>query len=228
MPPLRRHQLALVTADGWKDVLRRVWSAPINEGLSHWAAQGLPVVITRQLPRPTNTTGRIALGVCLPETWGRQRVALQLMPSQLSMFTEFPTLTASLGALPAVERKAVRDLAASLAARDLQARVYGSVGWQALTGLPYLHDQSDIDLWLAVDDEHAADAAVGLLQQVAGIRRRVDGELVFPDGSAVAWREWAAWRQGRCQRLLVKHLLGQELRDEWVGEERQLQRETAT
>jgi len=219
MPPLRRHQLALVTADGWKDVLRRAWNAPINAGLSHWAAQGLPVVVTRQLPPPTNTTGRIALGVSLPETWGRQRVALQLMPSQLSMFTEFPTLTASLGVLPAVERKAVRDLAASLAARDLQARVYGSVGWQALTGLPYLHDQSDIDLWLAVDDEHAADAAVELLQQVAGIRRRVDGELVFRDGTAVAWREWAAWRQGRCQRLLAKHLYGHELRQGVTGGE---------
>ncbi|MDO9479716.1 MAG: malonate decarboxylase holo-[acyl-carrier-protein] synthase [Hydrogenophaga sp.] len=228
MPPLRRHQLAFVTADGWKNVLARTWGEPIKAGLTHWAAQGLPVVVTRQLPARANTAGRIALGVCLPETWERQRVALQLMPKQLSMFTEFPPLTASLGALSALERKAMRHLAASLAANHLQARVYGSVGWQTVTGLPYLHDHSDIDLWLAVKDAHAADTAVHFLQQVEGLKRRVDGELVFPDGAAVAWREWAAWRQGRCQRLLVKHLLGQELRDAMVCDKRQLQWEMAT
>lgn len=228
MPPLRRHQLAFVTADGWKDVLARKWGEPVKAGLAHWAAQGLPVVVTRQLPTGANTSGRIALGVCLPETWGRQRVALQLTPRQLSMFTEFPPLTASLGALSALERKAMRHLAASLAANHLQARVYGSVGWQTVTGLPYLHDHSDIDLWLAVRDAQAADTAVGLLQQVAFLKRRVDGELVFPDGTAVAWREWAAWRQGRCKRLLVKHLHGQALREDVVGDERHLQWETAT
>lgn len=228
MPPLRRHQLAFVTADGWKHVLARTWSEPVQAGLAHWAAQGLPVVVTRQLPTRANPSGRIALGVCLPETWGRQRVALQLKPNQLSMFTEFPSLTASLGALSAVQRKAMRHLATSLAANHLQAQVYGSVGWQTVTGLPYLHDHSDIDLWLAVKDAHTADTAVGLLQQVEGLKRRVDGELVFPDGSAVAWREWDAWRRGRCKRLLVKHLLGQELREDMVDTERQRPWETAT
>jgi phosphoribosyl-dephospho-CoA transferase len=37
---------------------------------------------------------------------------------------------------------------------------------------------------------------------------RLDGELVFPDGAAVAWREWHACRGGRTRRLLVKRLDG--------------------
>ena len=37
---------------------------------------------------------------------------------------------------------------------------------------------------------------------------RLDGELLFPDGAAIAWREWQAWRQGRAPQVLVKRLRG--------------------
>ena len=37
---------------------------------------------------------------------------------------------------------------------------------------------------------------------------RLDGELRFPDGAAVAWREWEAWRAGRSRAVLVKRLDG--------------------
>ena len=40
---------------------------------------------------------------------------------------------------------------------------------------------------------------------------RVDGELVFTDGMATAWREWRTWRAGRCSSLLVKRLDGADL-----------------
>ena len=36
----------------------------------------------------------------------------------------------------------------------------------------------------------------------------LDGELVFPDGRAVAWREWQPWREQRVDRILVKRLQG--------------------
>jgi phosphoribosyl-dephospho-CoA transferase len=32
----------------------------------------------------------------------------------------------------------------------------------------------------------------------------LDGELMFSGGTAVAWREWLAWRTGRVKGLLVK------------------------
>jgi len=37
---------------------------------------------------------------------------------------------------------------------------------------------------------------------------RLDGELVFPDGAAIAWREWVAHREGRAAQVLVKRLRG--------------------
>jgi hypothetical protein len=33
---------------------------------------------------------------------------------------------------------------------------------------------------------------------------RVDGELAFPDGSAIAWREYLQWTERKVDRMLVK------------------------
>jgi phosphoribosyl-dephospho-CoA transferase len=59
-----------------------------------------------------------------------------------------------------------------------------------------------------VDETEQADAAVAALQRCGSDSLRLDGELMFADGGAVAWREWAAWRTGRCRTLLVKRLHG--------------------
>ena len=47
-----------------------------------------------------------------------------------------------------------------------------------------------------------------MLQSFGAARPRLDGELVFDDGAAVAWREWIEWRAGRARAVLVKRLHG--------------------
>jgi phosphoribosyl-dephospho-CoA transferase len=88
------------------------------------------------------------------------------------------------------------------------ARVFGSHGWQALSGLDHLHPGSDLDLWVSVDDAAHADAVTRLLQSFAASSPRLDGEIVFGDGTAVAWREWADWRSGRARAVMVRGLTG--------------------
>jgi len=105
-------------------------------------------------------------------------------------------------------RSAWRDLCAGLHAVGAAPRVYGSYGWQLLTGLDHVRAGSDIDLWLPVADAEHADAVAGRLQRFEADGPRLDGELVFGDGAAVAWREWLAWRVGRVNGLLVKTLDG--------------------
>lgn len=218
MVPLRRHRLVHVTAPGWAQVLDQPWDTEARAGLGHWAAHGLPLVVTCQTlcaARTAAAAQSVALGLCLPATWGRRRIALQLAPEQLGAWSEFPTLDEAAPQLSAPEAQALHGLAAALAGHGLVARVYGSLGWQGLSGLPYLHAHSDIDLWLAVATVAQADRAAQLLEGLAPTGRRIDGELVFADGSAVAWREWQAWRAGRCRSLLVKHLHGHGLRSDW-------------
>lgn len=204
--PLRRHQLAHLCADAWTQVLAREWDAEARACLDHWASHRLPLVVTRQAA--TGDAAGIALGLPAPTAWGRRRLALQVPRTAIVCFGEFPRAAQVRSLLPRHAQPAWRALTASLAACRAPARVYGSHGWQQLSGLRYLRPGSDVDLWIAVDDAAHADTVASLLQGFAARRPRLDGELVFDDGSAVHWREWLAWRSGQAHGVLVKRLNG--------------------
>jgi phosphoribosyl-dephospho-CoA transferase len=219
MPPLHRHQLAHLSAAGWQALLAQAWDADALACLQHWATHALPLVVTCQPAArlqpwaplvpvvPVAPVAPVALGLAAPPAWPRRRLALQVLPAHIAWFDEFPTLAQALPLLARDSRAALKALQAALQGMEVRARVYGSAGWQQLTGLRYLHDHSDLDLWLGVADAQQADQVVGLLQ-ACHTPMRMDGELLFPHGGAVAWREWAAWRAGRCRSMLVKRLHG--------------------
>ena len=204
---LRRHQLVRLNERGWAAVRALAWDAEARACLNFWAAERLPLVVTQQPARlPNLTNGPIALGLAAPLRWNRRRLAMQVPMSGILFFDEFPK-AATIGALlPPPLRSAW-----ALLAKAVDARVYGSFGWQQMTGLAYLHADSDLDLCVSVDDAAAADRAAAVLSQAAFTRPRIDGELVFPDGRAVAWREWLPWREQRVDRILVKRLQGVEM-----------------
>lgn len=212
MPPLRRHQLADLNTAGWREILDRDWDAASRACLQHWADYTLPLVVTRQAPPSPERHEHIWLGLATPTCWGRRPLALQAAPAHVASLREFPALAQVLQELPRGAQAPLRQLDAALHAQGCRAHAYGSAGWQQLTRLAYLHDRSDLDLWLAIDNAEQADTVTGLLHQCASTMR-LDGELMFPDGSAVAWREWAAWRAGRCRQVLVKRLHGATLED---------------
>ena len=218
MVALRRHQLVRLNAAGWGALQERPWDDAARDCLVHWAAHHLPLVVTQQ--RDGLSDGRLALGLPAPLQWQRRRFALQASLCDVSYFDEFPAAAEVTLLLPAAVRAAWRVLVRELEAFDAAPRVYGSVGWQRLTGLAYLHAASDIDLRLSVADAAAADAVAACLNDAAFTAPRIDGELVFADGSAVAWREWLAWRAQRVDRVLVKRLHGvaMEAGDTWLRE----------
>jgi len=187
---LRRHELVRLTAAGWRRAAAQHNGADAAACFAHWAVSDLPAVVATQ----ACVSGHwVSLGVPAPTTWGRQRYALRIDPDDirrdLDAFPEPAQCGFTLGReLPGI-------------------RVHGSFGWERLTGLPYVHHGSDIDLTVPVADAAEADTAVGILEQgVPG--RRVDGELAFPNGPAVAWREWQAWRAGRACSILVRRARG--------------------
>jgi len=218
MLALRRHQLVRLNDTGWAALRERTWDDTARACLAHWEAHGLPLVVTQQ--RAGLPEDHIALGLPAPTQWQRRRLALQVPERGVLYFDEFPAAAAIAGLLPPPIRSAWLNLAKALEDLATAPRVYGSFGWQRLTGLPYLHAGSDLDLKLMVSDAETADRVVAVMSAPAFTRPRLDGELVFPDGSAVAWREWDAWRTRRADRVLVKRLHGvaMETNNTWLGE----------
>lgn len=203
MTALHRHQIARLSAAGWQRLLDRDWDAEAQECLGHWAEQGLPLVVTRQ-----GADEALAMGLCAPRRWSHRRLALRVARTDVLYFDEFPRLDQIVMQLPPNARPPARHLALALRASGATARVYGSHGWQHLTGLPHVRDGSDLDVWVGVSSAEQADAVAAALNAFTSLSRRLDGELVFDGDAAVAWREWLAWRRGGAQALLVKRLHG--------------------
>lgn len=231
----QRQRLVWLAPGAWAELLAqrpssaavgRVLDAMAFACLEHWARHDLPLVVTRQ---PAAERAHVvladaladacagpalALGLPAPACWERRRLALRVPADGVVRFGDFPPAEAIAPLLPAPTRAAWLELSAGLDALGVVARVYGSHGWQQLTGLSYLHAGSDLDLLLALCSPGQADAAAALLAATvadAATRAalpRLDGELVFANGTAVAWREWAGWRAGRTARLLVRRRHG--------------------
>ncbi|WP_157900126.1 malonate decarboxylase holo-[acyl-carrier-protein] synthase [Rhodoferax koreensis] len=208
MLQLERNSLVWPTPAGW-DALRTqaLQDATTQAIVGHWHGERLPLVVSRQ--PPGRARDLIALGLPAPLQWNRRRLAFALPAAQLAYSGRFPRL-AEAAAHHRWRRAALaleHALGEALGHGTGAVQVYGSYGWQCLTGLRYLREGSDLDLRIAVPDVAAAAAVVDLLA-AQRLPCRIDGELVFPDGQAVAWREMAQLFEGEVCQVLSKRLDG--------------------
>lgn len=213
MRSLHRHSLAVLSGEGWSQVLCSAWEPSAFQCVAYWARHGLPLVVTSQsVLVEGNTDQYLSLGLAAPQRWKRQRLSLIVPRQAVLRFEEFPLIDGVASLLAPEALDSWRRLCCSLAEHGLVARVYGSYGWQELSGLEHVREGSDLDIWVQVANPAQADLAASLLQ---GFHHeavpRLDGELVFGDGRAVAWREWIAWREGRHSSMLMKSIMGPSL-----------------
>lgn len=215
MRSIRRHQLACLSEAGWARAAEQAGSAEASLCLRHWSDHGLPVVVTRQRCQAAPDDSRVSVGIAAPLLWGRLRLPLVVERTDIAYFDEFPEAKLACRLLPRDCRAPWQGLFQTLSSAGLRCRVFGSFGWQLLTDLEYLHPGSDVDLLVVVGGAEEADVAAHLLfrhgQQ--GLMPRIDGELVFGNGSAVSWREWLSWRSGKTASILVKSAFGVALAD---------------
>lgn len=152
----------------------------------------------------------VPVGVPLPTADGKRRVALLLPPGGVLQRSSPPLLRAIGRIADPGWRPTVVSLLALGARSGVEPAVFGSLLWQHLTGLAYLSPHSDLDLLWPVP---AAFDLFALVISIAEVQRdaplRIDGEVIFPDGSAVNWRElWNAhWAADRAT-VLAKSMEG--------------------
>ncbi|WP_122822031.1 malonate decarboxylase holo-[acyl-carrier-protein] synthase, partial [Burkholderia pseudomallei] len=90
----------------------------------------------------------VPLGLPLPPSAGKRRVALAAAREQIDSACALPTLADVGRQAPPAWRPTLARLRALADAHRVDCRVFGSLAWQTLTGLRYLSDESDLDVLL--------------------------------------------------------------------------------
>ena len=170
-----------------------------------WIALGRPLVVTRQSP----AAGAISLGLALPPAYATRRLACTLSRHAVQGHRGPLSIEEVTPVLCVNDRRALRNLAGELATLGFTVGVYGSSAWQCLSGLAYRHDASDIDVVCDAGSPaltgRELEACLRALDTAAHeARSRLDGEIRFADGRAVAWRELAQARIAPTGVVLAK------------------------
>jgi phosphoribosyl-dephospho-CoA transferase len=194
-----RHELVWLTASGWEAAQARALPAQ-QASIAQWRRHGWPAIVRRS--DPALAPGQVGLGIALPPAADgtKGRVALTACVADIARRTPPLTLADAAKAAPPRWRTLLGALAAE--SGGLPIRVYGSLAMQAITGQDYLTDRSDIDLLFAPASHGELAAGIALLARY-GALLPLDGEIVFPSGDAVAWKEWLQAAPAQA-RVLVK------------------------
>lgn len=205
---LERHMLVWLSEPGWLAVLRAAQPRH-RAALTLWQGQDWPAVVRRfdLDARPDE----VCLGLPLPpdqDTGEKVRIALRAQAMEISRTSPAVELRSALRcagpwreALAALEREA----------EHLHLRIYGSMAMQALTGLLYLTPASDIDILFHPRSQEELHDGVALLSRHAA-HAPLDGEIVFPGGQAVSWKEWRMAMDNPA-KVIVKELHAVRLAD---------------
>ena len=185
---LPRHQLVRIRPTAWTALLA---SRPELGGeplLGGWAERGWPLIVRRALP--DEPQAGLPLGLPLPPSAGKRRIAVQVRHGDIVSVAPLPNLADAMASAPPDWQACLRELITVGARHDVQPRVFGSLAWQHLTGLTYLGPSSDLDLIWPLPRRDRIGALLEELAQVeARAPMRLDGELVRADGAGVNWRE---------------------------------------
>lgn len=193
-PSLGRHQLVRILPAAWDTLFASRPDLGHDPVLQRWSRKDWPLIVRR--PMPGDSPG-VPLGLPLPPAEGKRRIAIEVSPQDIHCVMSLPDLTQAVRAAPFAWRPVLRELAAMSGRYGVQAGVFGSLGWQWLTGLEYVHADSDIDIaWSLPVRERIVPFLRDLADIEARAPMRLDGELVRDDGAAVNWREvWAGQRE---------------------------------
>lgn len=199
-----RHSLVWLSARGWQQAHADLPSSA-HAALDAWQQADWPLITRRA--DPDTAADRVCLGLAPPPDprhGGKTRIALQAHQNDLTKVIPPLPLAAVIDCAPQRWQGALRVLEAQARSQQVTLRVYGSLALQTLTRQAYVSETSDIDLLLPADSAGSLQRGLALIERHAE-HLPLDGEIVFPSGQAVAWKEWRnALRGARGERVLVK------------------------
>lgn len=210
---LGRHTLVWIRPECRASVAAQVTDDAMHTQVAAWLAADRPLVVARQTCDESQTD-KISAGLALPPAQGKCRIAFSLKAQDIARDALPLRLADAISHAPAEWRHALSELDLEAANISLELRVFGSLAWQALSGLQYLTPQSDIDLLWHPQSNAQLQQGIDLLarwEQSSGLR--ADGEVLFGEVSAVSWREWGKLESGSDRRVLVKRIDSAELVD---------------
>jgi phosphoribosyl-dephospho-CoA transferase len=187
-PNFQRHDLLRIDVLHWQALATTPGEATRARWLREWGVRDWPVIVRRD--DSGSSPDSVAVGVPLPPSCGKLRVALHVPRAAVAARLSPVLLADCRHAVPRRWGTALDQLEALGDATAIAPGVCGSLLWQHLTGLAYLHDASDIDVLWRVTSFGQARAIAGALPDIehrTGVR--VDGEILSARGWGVHWRE---------------------------------------
>ncbi len=184
---LARHSLVWLSSVGWQRATEAV--APEQRAaLDQWHRADWPVVLRRQ--EPDTIAEQVCLGLPLPPNaeGDKIRIPFKAALGAIQRIEQPLALQAALAHAPSTWLAPLHAFAEDCHRIGILMRIYGSWSWQILTQQTYLTPTSDIDLLFVPRNAYEFSRGLLLLEQYAA-RLPLDGEVVFPDGQAVAWKE---------------------------------------
>jgi phosphoribosyl-dephospho-CoA transferase len=199
---MKRHDLIFVNPKSWRAMLATRGDLAADPLVARWVENGWPLIGRRATPCEVHG---VPLGLPLPPFAGKRRLSFLMQAEDIVSTSPPPALRSVIPVAPRAWWPTLVGLDELASQHAVEARVFGSLAWRALTGLDYLTDRSDLDLLLHVDRDTDVYQLAG---DVAAIERaapmRLDGELIRDDGAAVNWREFHAG----AREILVKTIGG--------------------
>jgi malonate decarboxylase holo-[acyl-carrier-protein] synthase len=197
--PLNRHAMVKPSAAAWTAVMARHPELADHPIIADWVRAGRPLIVRR--PSCSDPARMIPLGLPLPPSHDKRRIAVAIDASEIIEHRPPPLLAAAAAAAPPAWQETIDRLLRLCP----ETRTFGSLAWQHLTGLSYLTDHSDLDLLWPL---RAIERASTLPSDIAEIARqapmRLDGEIICAAGG-VQWRELTG---DDAREVLVKGLDG--------------------
>jgi phosphoribosyl-dephospho-CoA transferase len=182
----KRHDLVRVDPGAWAAWLETRPDLAGLRQLERWAEADRPLIVRRRVPGESST--EIPLGLPMPPADGKRRIGLALPVAVLTPM-KAPDLAEIREHAPEAWHSTIAALLALGRDHGLQPRPFGSLLWQAVTGLTYLSATSDLDLLWPCTEPVPTGLLAGLEVTAENAPMRIDGEILLPDGTGLHWRE---------------------------------------